>query len=88
VPRGQGLDSGPTLFIEISAKGQVFGQAFGPVERPGPKCGQELVLVDDPVLEREQSEKKMPVGSHGSPPLHPRRDHARSPSSGVRSAIG
>jgi hypothetical protein len=30
----------------------------------------------------------MAVGSHGSPPQHPRRDQARSPSRGVRSAIG
>jgi hypothetical protein len=34
----------------------VVGEGASLVERPGPECGQELVLGNEPVLQREQSE--------------------------------
>jgi hypothetical protein len=69
VPRHQRLDGGAVLVVQVSSRGQVVGQALGPIERPGLERGHELDLVDDAVLEREQSKEEMAVGSHWDPPV-------------------
>ena len=50
---------------------EVVGQALGLVERPGLEGGDELALVDEAVLKREQSEQEMAVGGggHGMAPI-------------------
>ncbi len=65
VPRRQGLDGGAVIVVEVTAYGQMVGQTQRPFERPGPERGQKLILVDDPILEREQSKEEMAVGGHG-----------------------
>ena len=62
VNRGQPLQQRPLGGGEVAAGFQVVGQAPGLVERPGLEGGHELALVDEPVLEREQSEEEMAIG--------------------------
>ena len=62
--RGQPLEQRPAGSREIASTFQVIGQAPGFVERPGLERRNELDLVDDTVLEREeQSEEEMAIGS-------------------------
>ena len=72
VNRGQRLQQRPLGGGQVAAGFQVVGQAPGLVERPGLEGGHELALVDEPVLEREQSEEEMAVGGggHGEAPGH------------------
>jgi hypothetical protein len=50
---------------QVAAGFQVVGQALGLVERPGLEGREELALVDQAVLKREQSEKEMAVSGGG-----------------------
>ena len=56
---------------QVAAGVQVVGQAPGLVAGPGLEGGDELALVDQAVLKREQSEEEMAVGggSHGVAPI-------------------
>jgi hypothetical protein len=47
--------SGTGVGVEVAAADEVVGQGAGLVERPGLEGGHELPLVDQPVLQREQS---------------------------------
>ncbi len=52
---GDGLDDRPALCIELPEHDQVVGQRTGSVARPGCECREERPLVDQAVLERQQS---------------------------------
>ena len=56
--------------VQVTARFQVVGQTVRLIQRPDLKCGHELALVDDPILQREQSEEEMAVGGgvHGAAP--------------------
>ena len=62
---GERLERRPPGTGQVTAGFQVIGQALRLVERPGLEGGQELALVDKPILKREQSEEKMAVGGAG-----------------------
>ena len=79
VDLGQRLQQRPLGGGQVAAGFQVVGQAPGLVERPGLEGGHELALVDDPVLEGEQSEEEMAVGGGG---------HGKAPIGGGRSGEG
>ena len=67
----QGIDGGSVVGIEVAATDEVVGEGAGLVERPGLEGGHELDLVDQPVLECEQSEQQVAVGGdagHGDAP--------------------
>ena len=72
VERRQRLDGRALVGGQVAAGFQVVGQARGLVERPGLEGGHELDLVDQAVLQGEQSEKEMAVGGggHGMAPGH------------------
>ncbi len=57
---------------QVASSFQVVGQALRLVQRPGLEGGHELALVDDAVLQSEQSEEEMAVGGggHGEAPVH------------------
>jgi hypothetical protein len=61
---------------QVAAGFEVIGQAPGLVAGPGLEGGDELALVDQAVLEREQTEEEMSVGGGG---------HGKSPIVGGRS---
>jgi hypothetical protein len=72
----EGLDSGSIVGIEVAANDEVVGQGAGLVERPGLEGGHELDLVNQPVLEREESEEQITFGGdggHGASLLEGRR---------------
>ena len=58
----QGIDGGSVVGIEVAATDEVVGEGAGLVERPGLEGGDELDLVDQPVLECKQSEQQVAVG--------------------------
>jgi hypothetical protein len=58
----QGRDGESIVGIEVAAADEVVGQGAGLVERPGLEGGHELDLVDQPILEGEQSEEQVAVG--------------------------
>ncbi len=72
VDRDEPLEQCPPGGIEVAAGFEVVGQAAGLVEGPGLEGGHELALVDDPILQREESEEEMTVGigGHGEAPVH------------------
>ncbi len=64
-----GLDDRPLVGLEIAPADQVFGQRAILLERPGLEGGDELGLVDHPVLEGDQAEQQVAVGvGHGRAP--------------------
>ena len=66
VQADQGLDGGSLVVgVEVAAGDQVLGQRPGLVERPGLEGGDELGLVDQAVLEGEQTEEQVAVGGDG-----------------------
>ncbi len=79
MPRRQRLDGGAVFVVQVAACLQMVGQAPGLVAGPCLEGGHELALVDQAVLEREQSEEEMAVGG-GS--------HGTAPNSGGRSGAG
>ena len=65
--RGQRLERRRAgVGVEVAAGDEVVGQAPGLVEGPGLEGGDELALVDQAVLKREQSEEEMAVGGGSS----------------------
>ena len=48
--------------VEVAATDEVVGEGAGLVERPCLEGGHELAMVNQPVLQREQSEEKVAVG--------------------------
>ena len=69
----EGLDGLAVAGVEVARGDQVLGQRPGLVARPGLEGGDELALVDQPVLEGEQAEEQVArrVGGrkHGGDPL-------------------
>ena len=65
VPCHQGLDGGPVVGVEVAAGDEVVGQGAGLVEGPGLEGGDELALVDQAVLQRQQAEEQVAVGGDG-----------------------
>ena len=65
------LEAGAGVGVEVAAGDEVVGQAPGLVAGPGLEGGDELALVDQAVLKREQSEEEMAVGGggHGVAPI-------------------
>ena len=57
--------------VEVTPGDELVGQAPGFVAGPGLEGGDELALVDQAVLKREQSEEEMAVrgGGHGMAPI-------------------
>ena len=57
--------------VEVTSGDELVGQAPGLVAGPGLEGGDELALVDQAVLKREQSEEEMAVGGggHGMAPI-------------------
>jgi hypothetical protein len=64
----EGLDSRSVVGIEVATTDEVVGQGAGLVQGPGLEGGHELTLVDQAVLEGEQSEEQVAIsgdGGHG-----------------------
>ncbi len=79
-----GLDDRPLVGLEIAAADQVFGQRAVLLERPCLEGGDELGLVDHPVLEGDQAEQQIAVGvGHGRAPGCALRSDRPLPSSGI-----
>ncbi len=77
VQRDDRFEAGAGVGVEVTPGDELVGQAPGLVAGPGLEGGDELDLVDQAVLEREQSEQEMAVSSGGG--------HDRSPIVGGRS---
>ena len=58
--------------VQVAAGDEVVGQGAGLVAGPGLEGGDELGLVDQAVLQREQAEEEVAVGvgGHGEAPGH------------------
>ncbi len=71
VQRDDRVDAGAGVGVEVTAGDELVGQASGLVAGPGLKSRDKGALVDQPVLKREQSEKKMAVrrGGHVMAPI-------------------
>jgi hypothetical protein len=81
---GQGwLEAGAGVGLAVTPGDELVGQAPGLVAGPGLEGDHELALVDDPRLQREQSEEQMTVssGDHGEAPIVG-VDRAQGPISG------
>ena len=65
------VEAGAGVGVEVAPGDELVGQALGFVARPGLEGGDELALVDQPVLKCEQSEQEMAVrgGGHGMAPI-------------------
>ena len=81
---GQRVEQCPLGAGQVSSSFQVLGQAPGLVQRPGLERGHKLNLVDDPVLQREQPEQKMPIGGGGGHGETPWRDVDTTPTAPPR----
>ena len=78
-----GLDDRPLVGLEIAVRGQVIGQRAVLLKRPCLEGGDELGLVDHPVLEGDQAEQQIAVGvGHGRAPVCAHRSDRPLPSSG------
>ena len=75
----QGLDGGAVVGIEVAASDQVVGQGAGLVEGPGLEGGDELDLVDQPVLQCKQAEQQVAFSGDGGHGEAPGRDAASDP---------
>jgi len=93
---GQSLQKRPLGSGQLASGFQVVGQALGFVERPSLEGEHELPLVNNPVLECEQSKEEMAVvvdspcesPGLGVVPSTSDRDHgARSPLERCRGSI-
>src|SRR5262249_44827524 len=58
------LDGQAVVGVDVAAGDEVIGQGPYPVAGPGLEGGDELDLVDQPVLERKQAEEEMVGGGH------------------------
>ena len=76
LPQMQGdhrLDPGPLLGVEVAQRDEMLAQGAGLVARPGLDGGNEPRLVDQPVLQRQESEEEITVGiSHVPDPAQSR----------------
>ncbi len=61
----EGLDGGAVVGVEVAAGDQVLGQRPPLLERPGLKGRDELRLVDQAVLQGEQTEEEIAIGIDG-----------------------
>ena len=61
----EGLDQGPLGRGQLPALLEVVGQTPGFIQRPGLEGEHELGLVDDAVLERQQSEQELSIRGDG-----------------------
>ena len=63
----QGLDDRPLRGAELTQRDNVVGKGSGFVARPGLERVVELRLLDQAIVQREQSEEKMAIGGveHG-----------------------
>ena len=59
MPRDQGIDRRTVVGVEIAAGDEVVGQAGRLSQRPGLEASDELDLVDQAVLEGEDTEKQV-----------------------------
>ena len=62
VPCDEGLDRGAVVGVEVAPGDEVVGQRPGLVAGPGLEGGDELALVDQAVLQREQAEEEVARG--------------------------
>ena len=65
------VEAGAGVGVQVTPGDELVGQALGLVAGPGLEGGDELALVDQPVLKSEQSEQEMAVrgGGHGGAPI-------------------
>ncbi len=61
MPLDKGLDGGSVLGVEVAAGGEVVRHGARLIASPGAEGGDESVLIDQTVLEREESEKEVAV---------------------------
>jgi len=59
------VDRTALSLVQVSPAHEVAGQRPRLIERPGAECTEELILVDQPVLEPEQSKEQVAVGFGG-----------------------
>ena len=59
---GERFQQRPLSAAQVASGFQVVGQAPGLIQGPFLETSQELALVDDPVLQREQPEEEVAVG--------------------------
>ena len=62
VNRSQRLEQRPLRRGQVSERLEVVTQAAGPVERPGAERVHELILLDQAILESEQTEEEVMAG--------------------------
>ena len=69
--RRQGLDRDAIGVVQVTASRQMVGQRPGLVASPGLEGGDELGLVDEPDLQRDQAKEEVAVrgGGHGVAPI-------------------
>ena len=69
--RRQGLDRDAIGVVQVTASRQMVGQRPGLVASPGLEGGDELGLVDEPDLQRDQANEEVAVrgGGHGVAPI-------------------
>ncbi len=65
VQADHGLDAESLVVVEVAAPDEVVGQGASPVAGPGLEGGDELPLVDEAVLECEQTEEQVALGGDG-----------------------
>ena len=58
----QAVDQGTLLDVEAATIGEQVGDGPGPVTTPDPEGGEELVLVNQAGLQREEAEEQVAVG--------------------------
>ena len=63
VPRDESLDRNSVVAVEVAAGDEMIGHRPGLVAGPGLEGGDELALVDQAVLQREQAEEEIAVGA-------------------------
>ena len=66
VPRDQRLDRASIVGVQIAPGHKMLGQRPLFLERPGLKGRDELRLVDQPILQSEQTEEEIAIGIDGS----------------------
>jgi hypothetical protein len=59
------LNAGTLVGVEVAAGGEVLGQGAGLVAGPGLEGGDELALVDQADLQRQQAEEEVAIGGDG-----------------------
>ena len=65
VEAGDGLDGGAARGIEVAEVDKVVGQGSALVASPGGECREQRPLVDQAVLQGEQTEEEVAIGIDG-----------------------